>query len=396
MRVFKSPSILRNLFLSFIAFGLAMGIIFPFYAQFFVEWKPGMYVWFSIGCLIAGAMIGVINYFLLKMVLLRKLKRIADISNAISSKDISHECVIESDDVVGEIVSSFNQMTATLRDVITEIDNEVEMINTAAENTSSITERTASGALSQQQQIAHIATAINQMSVAMQDVARNAAETSKAMQSADEQGKTTNIVVVEAMSSVDTLADTVRESAKTIRALEAESENISKVVAVINDISGQTNLLALNAAIEAARAGEQGRGFAVVADEVRMLATRTQQSTCEISAMIHNLQAGAQDAVLAMEKGEAQALKGVDFTEKAAENLAEIAGAIRDIHRMSNQIATSTHDQDSTTAEISRSISSINDLAIEAADGAQGTATANRKLKDRIIELKSLVSSFKL
>ncbi|NNE63519.1 MAG: methyl-accepting chemotaxis protein [Gammaproteobacteria bacterium] len=396
MRVFKSPSILRNLFLSFIAFGLAMGIIFPFYAQFFVEWKPGMYVWFSIGCLIAGAMIGVINYFLLKMVLLRKLKRIADISNAISSKDISHECVIESDDVVGEIVSSFNQMTATLRDVITEIDNEVEMINTAAENTSSITERTASGALSQQQQIAHIATAINQMSVAMQDVARNAAETSQAMQSADEQGKTTNIVVVEAMSSVDTLADTVRESAKTIRALEAESENISKVVAVINDISGQTNLLALNAAIEAARAGEQGRGFAVVADEVRMLATRTQQSTGEISAMIHNLQTGAQDAVLAMEKGEAQALKGVDFTEKAAENLAEIAGAIRDIHRMSNQIATSTHDQDSTTAEISRSISSINDLAIEAADGAQGTATANRKLKDRIIELKSLVSSFKL
>ena len=396
MHIFKNPSILRNLFLSFIAFGLAMGIIFPFYAQFFVEWKPGMYVWFSIGCLIAGAMIGIINYFLLKIVLLRKLKRIADISNAISSKDISHECVIESDDVVGEIVSSFNQMTATLRDVITEIDNELEMINTAAEHTSSITERTASGALSQQQQIAHIATVINQMSVAMRDVARNAAETSVATQSADEQGKTTNIVVVEAMSSVDTLADTVRESAMSIRALEAESENISKVVAVINDISGQTNLLALNAAIEAARAGEQGRGFAVVADEVRMLATRTQQSTGEISAMIHNLQTGAQDAVLAMEKGEAQALKGVDYTEKAAENLAEIAGAIRAIHRMSNQIATSTHDQDSITAEISRNISSINDLAIEAADGAQGTATANRNLKERIIELKSLVSSFKL
>lgn len=395
MKIFKSTSILRNLFLSFLVFGLAMGIIFPFYAQFFVEWKPGMYVWFSLGCLVAGSMIGVINYYLLKVILLKKLVRIAEITNAISNKDISRECEIKSNDVIGDIVSSFNQMTATLRELVFEINNEVEMINVGAGHTRAITERTTSGAQSQQHQIDQVATAMNQMAATVQEVARSAADAANATQSADEQGDTAKVVVVEAMGAVDTLAGMVGRAADVIRKLETESENISRVVAVINDISGQTNLLALNAAIEAARAGDQGRGFAVVADEVRTLATRTQQSTEEIGAMIHSLQSGARDAVSAMEAGEKQALAGVDFTEKAAEALAEIAGAVTTIRDMSTQIATATREQGTVTEEVNQSIISINDVAIQAAEGAVETANASRDLENRSAKLKTLISGFK-
>lgn len=395
MQFFKSTSILRNLFLSFLAFGLAMGIILPFYAQFFVEWKPGMYIWFSLGCLVAGSVIGVINYYLLKIILLKKLARIADISSAISNKDISHECIIQSDDVIGEIVNSFNEMTRTLREIVSEINNEVEMINTAAGHTHDITLRTSRGAQSQQLQISQVATAMNQMAATVQEVARSASDAAEATQSADEQGDTAKVVVVEAMGAVDMLADMVRQAAEVIRRLEGESDNISKVVAEISGISEQTNLLALNAAIEAARAGEQGRGFAVVADEVRTLATRTQQSTEEISTMINSLQSGTLNAVAAMEKGEQQALKGVEFTEKAAEALAEIAGAVTTIRNMSSQIATSTREQGTVTDDVKQSINSINELAVEAAEGAQKTASASQDLEDRLVLLKKLTSDFK-
>ena len=395
MRFFKSPSILRNLFLSFLAFGLGMGIIFPFYAQFFVDWKPGMYIWFSLGCLIAGSIIGVINYYLLNIILLKKLSRIAEISSAISNKDITHECTIQSYDVIGEIVDSFNEMTATLRQIISEINNEVEMINVAAGHTHDITVRTTRGAQSQQHQISQVATAMNQMAATVQEVARNASDAADATQSADEQGNTAKVVVVEAMGAVAMLADMVRQAADVIRKLDTESEKISKVVAEISGISEQTNLLALNAAIEAARAGEQGRGFAVVADEVRTLATRTQQSTEEISTMINSLQSGTQNAVTAMEKGEQQALKGVEFTEKAAEALAEIAGAVTTIRNMSSQIATATHEQGTVTEEVNQSINSINELAVEAAEGARETASASQDLEDRSGNLKTLTSGFK-
>lgn len=393
--MFKSPSILRNLFLSFLAFGLAMGIIFPFYAQFFVEWKPGMYWLFSVGCLVAGSMIGIINYYLLKVVLLKKLKRIADISSAISQKDISHECHIESDDVIGEIVTSFNKMTQTLREILSEINEDVEMIGTATGHARAIANRTTAGADSQQQKIDQVATAMNQMSVTVQEVAKSAADAADATFAANEQAETAKVVVVDAMGAVDTLADMVREAASAINELEAESGKISSVVSAIHGISEQTNLLALNAAIEAARAGEQGRGFAVVADEVRTLATRTQQSTMEISEMINSLQAGAQNAVTSMEKGEAQAVEGVAFTQKATEALTEIAGAISTIRDMNTHIALATREQGTVTEEVNQNIVGINDLALQASDGAKETASAIHDLENQATKLSGLTSGFK-
>jgi len=201
--------------------------------------------------------------------------------------------------------------------------------------------------------------------------------------------------VVEAMGAVDMLADMVRSAAEVIGKLEQESENIGNVLAVINGIAEQTNLLALNAAIEAARAGDQGRGFAVVADEVRTLATRTQQSTEEISGMIERLQSGSREAVGAMEKGQEQALHGVDLTERAAEALAVIAGAITTIKDMSIQIASAAEEQNAVVEEVNRNAVTINDVASEATRNLDDINRSSSEVAQLASELHALIADFK-
>ncbi len=388
------PSILRILLLSFLAFGLGMGTVFPFYASFFVEWKPGLFHWFSLGCLLAGAIVGVINYLLLKVILLRRLERLAQVSLAISDKDLSRTCDVVSDDMVGEIVSSFNAMVVTLREIFAEVDRQVDGINSATLAARLVTMRASDGATTQQQQIREIAAAMRALDDSVREEADNVVEVAEATRSADEQGDSAQVVVKQAMQAVDGLAAMVEEATAVIRRLDAESGNISNVVAVISAISEQTNLLALNAAIEAARAGEQGRGFAVVADEVRTLATRTQHSTTEIGAIVADLQAGSREAVQTMERGQQQARQGVDLTARAHAALLSIAGAVKTIREMTTRIERATRDQGAGVQTVNQHLVEVDGVAAMVVEAGAATTSATGDLEARLSRLRALLAQY--
>jgi methyl-accepting chemotaxis protein len=390
------PSILRNLLMGCISFGLVMGAVFPLFADFFVEWKEGMYGWFYAACLVAGSACGVAVYALVHVVLLKRLKRISDIANAIGRNDISHSCEMQSDDMIGEIIDAFNQMAANLRNMIGQISGATTQLAAAAEETSTITDETSRGVQAQQTEIDSIASAMNEMTSTVQEVARNAADASTAAQTADSEAKHGALVATEAIGGIDSLVNEVNSAAQVIRNLEKESENIGSVLDVIRGIAEQTNLLALNAAIEAARAGEQGRGFAVVADEVRTLASRTQQSTREIQDMILRLQSGAGNAVKVMEGAQSKAQESSDRVEKAAESLAMIAGSVSAINDMNTMIASAAEEQSAVAAEMQSNMNNIREVADRSAEGAQQTAQASEELARLAAEQQALMAQFKV
>jgi len=390
------PSILRNLLIASIGFGLAMGASFPVFAQFFVDWKEGMFTWFVAGCLIAGVALGAANYWLVNVILLQKLRRISEVANAISRNDVSHHCNMESHDLIGEIITSFNRMAENLRKMIGEISGATTQLASAAEEMSAVTDEASKGVQQQQAEIEHVATAMNEMTATVQEVAQNAASAAQSAQAADSDARAGALVSTEALAGIECLVSEVEKAAGVIHRLEQESENIGMVLDVIRGIAEQTNLLALNAAIEAARAGEQGRGFAVVADEVRTLASRTQQSTQEIQEMIERLQAGAVDAVKVMEEAQNMATTSSEQVEKAAESLGEIAGAIATINDMNTQIASAAEEQSAVAAEINANVANIRDVSDQTAAGAQQTASASEELARLSAQLQGLMAQFRM
>lgn len=390
------PSILRNLLIGCVSFGLVMGGIFPYFADFFVEWKEGMFGWFAGACLVAGVACGTAIYGLVHVMLLKRLKRISEIANAISQNDISHECQMVSHDMIGEIIDAFNHMTINLRDMIGQISGATTQLAAAAEETSTITDETSRGVQAQQSEIDSIASAMGEMTSTVQEVARNAADASNAAQTADSEAKSGALVATEAIGGIDSLVAEVDSAAQVIRNLEQESENIGSVLDVIRGIAEQTNLLALNAAIEAARAGEQGRGFAVVADEVRTLASRTQQSTQEIQDMIMRLQDGAVNAVKVMEGAQGKAQESSELVERAAESLGAIAGSVSAINDMNTMIASAAEEQSAVAAEMQTNMNNIRDVADRSADGAQQTAQASEELARLAAEQQSLMAQFRM
>lgn len=389
------PSILRQLFMSFLGFGLVVAIIFPFYAELFVEWKPGMYAWFVTGCIIAGLSIGVANYYLVKIVLLKKMTKLAMLITAISDKDVSQRCDLVSNDMLGDIASGMNQMTENLRNMIQRINSDAENLTEASGNMSSVMDNNSHDIQEQLDQVEKVAASMKNMAASALQVANHAEESAKATINADEQGNQSKVVVVDAMCAVDTLANMVGEASTVINNLKSESEKIGSVLAVISGIAEQTNLLALNAAIEAARAGEHGRGFAVVADEVRTLANRTQQSTEEIGNMIERLQNGTSQAVAVMDQGREQALKGVELTENVAELLSEISGSIGTLKQMSEQIAVASMEQSTMIEEVSQNIVAINDVSIQTTVSMKDVAGNSKQVAKHATELRDMVADFK-
>ncbi len=389
-------SILRNILFAFLGFGMLMGIIFPFYASFFVEYKEGLYIWFAIGCLVAGTVIGIINYYLLNFLLISKLKRIAQVATSISNNDLSFTCEMESNDVIGDIINSFNKMAETLRTVIGEIQNSSGQMLSGVDRICIVANETNEGVLRQHAETQHVETSIHNMTQIAQDVSSKAAQAAEAAALAkDEAGKGSQ-VVNQTISSIKTLANDVENASASINRLETESNNIGGVLDVIRGISEQTNLLALNAAIEAARAGEQGRGFAVVADEVRTLAQRTQESTKEIQTMIDNLQAVSRETVEVMEKGQSQAVSSVEQAAQAGQSLEEITKAVTAITEMNTLINDEAGSQSGVAVEINQNITTISQIASESKNGSEQTAAESQTLASLAANLQQLVSKFQL
>ena len=327
---------------------------------------------------------------------LKPLQKVAEVLRNISEGDLGQKIEVTSNDEIGALQKAMKAMVEQLRDMLGSINGMTEKLAGSAGDMTRIADEVSQGVQQQQSQTDQVATAMNEMTATVQEVARHAEEAAGAATNADSQAADGNRVVSATISAINKLAEEVEQASGVIHKLEQDSENIGAVLTVIKSIAEQTNLLALNAAIEAARAGEQGRGFAVVADEVRTLASRTQKSTEEIESMIEKLQQGARNAVTAMDGSRNRAQTGVDQAAQAGKTLSSITEAVATITHMNNQIATAANEQSAVAEEINRSIVGISEVAEMSAHSAVQTATATDELSALAVELRGLVNRFRL
>nr|WP_145253743.1 methyl-accepting chemotaxis protein [Pseudomonas sp. DE0157] len=299
-------------------------------------------------------------------------------------------------DELGQLQASMQRMTQGLRDLIGGIGDGVTQIASAAEELSAVTEQTSAGVTNQKVETDQVATAMNQMTATVHDVARNAEQASEAAVMADQQAREGDRVVSEAVAQIERLASEVANSSEAMSQLKGESDKIGSVLDVIKSVAQQTNLLALNAAIEAARAGEAGRGFAVVADEVRSLAQRTQQSTEEIEELIAGLQSGTQRAASKMDSSRQLTDSTVELTRRAGSSLENITRTVSSIQAMNQQIATAAEEQTAVAEEINRSVINVRDISDQTSAASEQTASSSVELARLGTHLQGLVGRFKL
>ncbi len=303
---------------------------------------------------------------------------------------------IASRDEMGDIAKSFNKMAEGFSNTVRDIMASSSQLATAAQEVSAVTVQTSQGIQEQQSQTDQLATAMNEMTATVQEVTRHAEEAAGAASAANDESANGRQVVNDAVNTIDALAEAIGRAADAIHRVETDSDRIGTVLDVIRGIAEQTNLLALNASIEAARAGEQGRSFAVVTDEVRTLAGRTQESTQEIQKMVESLQGGTKEAVQLMERSREQTQSGVEQTAKAGDALSAIADAVEKINDMNTQIASAAEEQNSVAEEINRNVVSISQVTDESAQGAEQTARASEDLANLATNLQQVVAKFKV
>ncbi|AVB12762.1 methyl-accepting chemotaxis protein [Pseudomonas amygdali] len=322
------------------------------------------------------------------------LQETLEVVERVASGDLSRNLKVDRKDELGKLQATIQRMTVSLRELVGGIRDGVTQIASAAEELSAVTEQTSAGVNSQKVETDQVATAMHEMTATVQEVARNAEEASEAAVAADRQARDGERVVNEAIAQIERLASAVGNSSEAMGALKQESDKIGSVLDVIKSVAEQTNLLALNAAIEAARAGEAGRGFAVVADEVRSLAQRTQKSTEEIEALIAGLQSGTQQATTVMDSSRELSTSSVELTRRAGGSLESITKTVSAIQAMNQQIAAAAEEQSATAEEINRSIINVRDVSEQTSAASEETAASSVELARLGNHLQLLVSRF--
>nr|WP_161866681.1 methyl-accepting chemotaxis protein [Pseudomonas yangonensis] len=326
----------------------------------------------------------------------RPLGETLQVVERIAAGDLSHLPETSRRDEIGEVQQGVHRMGQSLRELIGGISDSASQIASAAEQLSAVTEQTSAGVNSQKLETDQVATAMQEMSATVNEVARNAEQASLAAADADAEANQGDLVVAEAIGQIEALAGEMVRSTDAMNLLQKESEKIGSVMDVIKAVADQTNLLALNAAIEAARAGEAGRGFAVVADEVRSLARRTQQSTEEIENLIGALQRGTQEVAGVLEESRSLTDDSVELARKAGVALGVINQKVSNIQSMNQQIAAAAEQQGAVAEEIGRSVLSVRDVAEQSAAASEETAANSVELARLGNHLQSLVSRFRV
>ena len=324
------------------------------------------------------------------------LSQTLKVAERVAAGDLTHDLVSQRQDELGQLQRAMQSMTMGLRDLIGGISDGVTQIASAAEELSAVTEQTSAGVNSQKVETDQVATAMNEMAATVQEVARNAEEASEAAVAADQQAREGDRVVGEAIAQIERLAGEVGNSTEAMGHLKRESDKIGSVLDVIKSVAQQTNLLALNAAIEAARAGEAGRGFAVVADEVRSLAQRTQKSTEEIEELIVGLQSGTQQVATIMDNSRSLTDSSVELTRRAGNALENITRTVSAIQAMNQQIATAAEQQSAVAEEINRSVLNVRDVSEQTAAASEETAASSTELARLGTHLQALVGRFRV
>ena len=324
------------------------------------------------------------------------LKKVNDLLNIASSGDLTHNLDDSSQDEFGQLAKNCNKLILSLKELIRGINVRAEQLAAASEQTSAVTTQTTKSIQDQKAQIGLVATATTEMHSTSQMVSQNAEDTLLEIRNADQESNKVRDISLENKATIEVLARDVEDAAEVIHKLHQDSASIGSILDVIRGIADQTNLLALNAAIEAARAGEQGRGFAVVADEVRTLASRTQESTQEINAMIEVLQEGAEKAVSVMDQGKQQTARCVEQTELATQALDIISEAVKRAHDVSSQIEQSAREQNLVSQDISEKLETIVGIAEETTVGAQQTSESSEEVARLAEELQSSIRQFKV
>ena len=353
---------------------------------------------FVYSMLLAGLLLGVLLAwavsFMITCPLSNAVKTMKDISEG--DGDLTSRLNVTGTDEVGQLAESFNGFISKIQNIIQEVTASTSQLSAAAEEMSMITSETREGVQRQQSETSLVATAMNEMSSTVHEVANNAATAAEAANQADSKTEQGKQIVNSTVTSISTLVAEIERASTVINQLEKDAESIGTVLEVNQGIAEQTNLLALNAAIEAARAGEQGRGFAVVADEVRSLASRTQESTEEIHDMIERLQKGSRDAVTAMQAGKEQAHLTVDQASQAESSLSDISAAVAQINEMNAHIAQAARQQGDVAEETNKNIVNITEVADGTANGADQLATASQEMAGLAVNLESQVAHFKI
>lgn len=317
-------------------------------------------------------------------------------SSQIAQGDLTQRINLKGNDEFAHIAESVNQIVADFQHVVKTNRDSISQLARASEENSVVASQAKQNIISQQEQTTQVAAAINQFTATVHEVAQSANSAAEASEQADLAAASGKVVVEESIQMIEKLSTDLHESVNAMHVLAQHSEEIGKVVDVIQDISEQTNLLALNAAIEAARAGEQGRGFAVVADEVRTLASRTQESTKEIMETIQRLQQGSRDSTQRLEKGADNASVTVEKAQEAGHSLEQIKASVDQITAMNTQIATAAEEQSLVTEDINTNISSISELANQTADGAEQSTEATLELAKLAETLREEIDRYRV
>ena len=343
----------------------------------------------------AAVVLGLCAALLITRLIVVPLRQSVTFAQRIAAGDLSQDITQARRDEVGQLLEAMQAMTVSLRNLVSRIGGGVGQIAAAAEQLSAITAQTSAGVQTQKLETEQTATAMHQMAATVQEVAQNAEQASLAARDADLEAQQGNRVVQQAVDQIDSLAGEVEQSAQAIAELNQESARISSVLEVIRGVAEQTNLLALNAAIEAARAGEQGRGFAVVADEVRALAKRAQDSTEEIESLIAGLQRMAKGAVQQMDSSRDLTRRTVELAGEAGDALGRITQAVSTIEQMNHQIAAAAEEQSAVAEAINESVTRVRDIGEQSASATQQTAASSAELARLGVELQELVRQFR-